>query len=162
MWDMKQITYSLTDHEPIIDFILRPSSKFAETLEGLGKPVPKPVKVRGLVDTGFSGGLFIDQSLVKGWGLITRNFNQVSSLRPDDGRIYHTYAWEVTVSIKFESEASDVQNILIDPIPATLVEFADIKQTAALIGREILQATTFLYDGTKQSFTIGFSDSFVV
>lgn len=155
---MKKLQLFLTEHEPIIEFYLQPSSAFLGAVKAAGRTPPTPIKVRGLIDTGFTGGLAVDSSLVKPWGLVTRNFNRVSLPREDD-RFHNSYVWEVDLALKFNNVFPDGGNIMMDPIPASLMEFTDAKYSQALIGQEVLQMATFIYNGPKRSFSLAFPRS---
>ena len=153
---MKRITTKLTNFEPIINLLLQPASAFSDALKAAGKTPPAPVSVRALIDTGFTGGLAIEQSLVKSWELKPRNWNKVTVPKEESGRFYDTFAWEADVAIKFLSGRRSGGNVLLDPVPATLMEFVDSNNVQALIGQEILQVAVFSYDGLHRVFSLNF------
>ena len=157
---IKKPEWRLTKGEPIIEFILRPASAFVDALKEKGMDPPEPVLVRGIIDTGFTGGLVIQKSLVKGWGLKCRNFNEFS-LPQESGRFFDpSYAWEAPVGIKFQNCSHNGKNVLLDPIPATLAEIIIDENAQAVIGQEILMACTFVFYGPKSFFKLEFSNNF--
>jgi predicted aspartyl protease len=158
---MKTITWKLTNHEPIIEFTVGVTSAHEAALKRAGETTPKPVKVRGLIDTGFTGGLAIDYSLVARLQLKRRDFSRIWCLRDGETKFYETtFAWDSDVAIKFLCSSQDGQNILVDPIPAVLLEFFGNQSVQALIGREVLQAAEYVFNGPKQFCSLTFSDEF--
>lgn len=152
----------LTKHEPLVKLIIQPASGFAKALEDQGSTVPQPIEIFALIDTGFTGGLAICQTLVQDWKLKTRNFNQVSYPRDTDGRIYSTYAWEADIAVKFLQTSKKGKNVLIDPIAVTLFEFVDEKTAQAIVGQAILQTAIFHYDGPQGYFSLEFDDKYSI
>lgn len=142
--------------EPLIDFVLCPTAAFVGALKRADPraSIPKPVKVRALIDTGFKGGLFIKRSLVADWGLKARNFSQVIGLKPDGEGYYDYYAWEADVAMRFEPPSA--RNVLIDPVPASMIELEEKGYFSAIIGCQILQMTTFVYDGPRRTLKFSF------
>jgi predicted aspartyl protease len=159
---MRRVTYPLTNYEAIIELLLQPPTALIEVLKAQGKKVPAPKQIRALLDTGFTGGLAIEQSLTKDWPLKIRNFNRIAVPREDAGRFYDSFVWEADVAVKIINASAAGKNILLDPIPATLMEFVDSGNIQALIGQEILQAASFHYDGPKGIFSIAFSSQYEV
>ena len=141
---MKKFNWPLTENEPVIDVQIRPSLAFAKALQEAGKKPIEPVTVRGLIDTGFTGGIMLAESIVADWKLKPRNFNRITIPRDQEGNFYETFMWEAELAVKFLKSSDDGRNILIDPIPVTLVEFVHSPNSQALIGQEILQAAIFV------------------
>jgi hypothetical protein len=159
---IKKIEWPLTGLEPIINFTLLPPSGFVDALKAAKLDPPEPVNVRGIIDTGFTGGLVIQKSLVKGWGLKSRNFNEFS-IPQDSSRFFDPcYAWESDVAVKFTKCSHEAKNVLLDPIPATLAEIVNDDNAQAVIGQEILSICTFVYCGPKLFFKFEFSHNFEI
>jgi len=158
---MKKLVRPLTNFEAVIELIVQPPSAFSTALKADGKEPPKPIKILALIDTGFTCGLAIEQSVLEGWGLKIRNFNRVSLPR-EEGRLYSSYAWEADVAIKFLDASPKGENVLIDPIPATILEFVADDNVKAIIGQELLQTAIFVYNGPKGNFSLEFSKRFII
>jgi hypothetical protein len=149
-------------NEPIIEFYVCPSPEWTSVKrkENPNFAVPNPIKVRGLIDTGFDGGLLIHQPLLRPWGLKTRNFVKITSIKASTEGFFGEYAWETDLCLRFEIGNSRQGNVQIDLIPATLVEFMNVESYTAIIGCQILQSCTFVYDGPKMRFTLAFHKQF--
>jgi hypothetical protein len=159
---MKTIRDNLSNFEPIISLYLQPPAAYVRALEARKEQAPNPVLIKALIDTGYTGGLAIDHNVVAGWGLKTRNFNRITVPQDSNPRFFETYVWETDVAIKFICNLNTGNNILIDPIPASLVELFDHNDVEAIIGQEILLGGVFHYNGPKNQFSLGFSDAFIV
>ena len=144
--------------EPIIDFFICPSSAYLAALHksNPNAEIHKPIKVRGLIDTGFEGGMLIHAPLLKSWGLKTRNFVAINSISAGGVGFFGEYAWETELGMRFEIANPRHPNIHIESVPATLVEFMGTDSYNALIGCQILQRCTFVYDGPKKELTLAF------
>lgn len=147
--------------QPIIRFEIHLPEVQARLRKAEGIPVPSPVQINGLIDTGFTGGLALDQDLLKGWDLKNRNFNRIALPHGEEGRFFDTFAWETDLAVKFFGAGRGGRNVLWDPIPATRLEFIDKNIYQALIGQQILQAAVFVYNGAKDSFRLTFSEKYL-
>jgi hypothetical protein len=146
---LPEFSFAMSEHEPVVDLLVGVPSAFRKNLVKQAMPIPEPVKLRALIDTGFSGGIMIDESSVKGFGLKPRNFCKIA-FPSSPNRAYESFLWETDLSITFINPAQGGRNVRIDPIPATLVEFINAgKNVQALIGQEILQVCVFTYDGKR-------------
>jgi hypothetical protein len=144
---LPELIYTLSEGEPIVDLLVGVPSDFRRNLQTSGRPIPVPIKLRALIDTGFSGGIIINETCVREFGLKSKGWSEVGFPRDREDRYFALYAWEVDLSITFPNPARGESNILIDPVSATVVEFINSSKAQALIGQGILQACVFTYDG---------------
>lgn len=152
---MNKNIIKFTQGEPIIEVILQPTTAYAVVLKATGETVPGPIKVPALIDTGFTGGLMIAESLVKGWRLKSRGWSQMGFPRDQEPRYFALYAWDVDIGIKFPKCSHDGRNVLIET-SATLVEMVNSKNSQVLIGQQILQMSVFVFSGRKEYFSLTF------
>ena len=153
---MKKKTFiKLTNGEPIIDIVLRPTEAYIGALKAANKPVPADLHLSGLIDTGFTGGLMVAESAIKSLGLKTRGWSQVGYPQEADPRYFSTYVWDVDIGIKFQNCSHNGGNVLIDTF-ASMVEFVNDKNSQVLIGQKVLQFAIFFYNGPKDYFTLEF------
>ena len=164
---MKRNIIKLTDGEPILEVWLQPFGAYAAALKAKNDqilktnpnakvdPVPSPIKVQALVDTGFTGGLMICESLIKTWQLKSRDWSEIGFTRDNETRYFALYAWDVDIGIKFPKCNHDGGNVLIET-SATQVELVNSKNSKVLIGQQILQTAMFIYNGRKNYFSLSF------
>lgn len=145
----------LIQGEAIIEVTLQPTAAFKEALEAEDVKSPTPIKVPALIDSGFSGGLMIAESLVKGWQLKARGWSEVGFPRDQEDRYFALFAWDVDIGIKFPKCSQDGRNVLIET-SATMVEMVNSKNSQILIGQQILQLAMFTYNGREDSFDLTF------
>jgi hypothetical protein len=124
-------------------------------LKAEGQPVPAPITVQALIDTGFTGTLMVAESLVKSWRLKSRDWSQIGFPRDQEPRYFALYAWNVDIGIKFPKCSHDGGNVLIET-SATLVEMINSKNSNVLIGQQILETALFIHDGPKDCFNLTF------
>lgn len=157
----------LTDGEPIIEVILQPFSAYVVAIRARNEqllradpkakpdPIPQPVSVPALIDTGFTGGLMICESLIKSWQLKSRSWSELGFPRDGEERYFALYAWDVDIGIKLPKCSHNGGNVLIETY-ATMVEMVNSKNSKVLIGQQILQSAIFVYNGPKNYFTLTF------
>ena len=147
---LPELIYALSEGEPIVDLLVGIPSAFRRNLQSSGRPIPVPVKLRAVIDTGFSGNILINETCVKQFGLKPKGWNKVGFPRDKEERYFALYAWEIDLSIKFPNPTRGGTSILIDPVSAIVVELINSASGAqALIGQGILQACVFTYDGNR-------------
>jgi hypothetical protein len=141
-------SFALSELEPIVYLLVGVSSIHRKNLQKSGMQIPVPVKIRALIDTGFSGGIMINETCVREFGLKAMKFNKIDLPLGKEEHYFAFYAYDVDVSITFLNPSKGGTNVLIDPVSATLVEFTNSASGAqALIGQGILRACVFTYDG---------------
>jgi hypothetical protein len=147
----------LIQGEAIFEVTLQPTAAFKAALEAAGVKPPTPIKVPALIDSGFSGGLMIAESLIKDWQLKTRGWSEVGFPRSEEDRYFALFAWDVDIGIKFPKCSHDGGNVLIET-SATMVEMVKSKNSQILIGQQILQMAVFTYNGREDSFDLTFPE----
>ena len=103
-----------------LTFQIRPSAAFAKALHEAGKKSIEPVTVRGLIDTGFTGGIMLSESIVAGWNLKPRNFNRITIPRDQEGNFYETFMWEADLAVKFIKSSDEAKKRSDRPDPGDL------------------------------------------
>jgi hypothetical protein len=146
----------LTQGEAIINVTLQPTTAFMGALKA-AKITPPSIleEMPALIDTGFSGGLMIAESLIKNWQLKKRGWSEVGFPRDEQDRYFALFAWDVDIGIKFLKCSYEGGNVLIET-SATMVEMLRSKDVQILIGQQILQKAVFTYNGPDDSFTLEF------
>jgi predicted aspartyl protease len=153
---LPEFSGALSGGKAIVDLLVGVSCGYREAMQRAAMPIPEPVKLRALIDTGFTGGLAVDQDSIKGLRLQFRNFNRVS-LPSISSRFFETYEWEVDVSMRLVASESKGTDIVIDPIAATVLELVpEMHGIQALIGQEILQVCILTIDGRRGVFKLTF------
>ena len=150
---------SLTELHPIVKMEIHPATAYAKALTAAGREVPTPIAVDALIDTGFTAGLAIDIGIVQKWKLPIRNFNRVNLTSDGSRYVSAYYAWETDLGAKF-LRAAKGRNILIDPMPVTLLDLSQEEGEGifqAIIGLEVLQACILVYHGPKEGFCLEIS-----
>jgi hypothetical protein len=135
----------------VIDITVDVSRPRRRLLEKMNMPVPKPVHVRALIDTGsttsgFSPRVFTELSIVP--------VDQVEIYTPSTpaGSPHKCNLYDVVLSIIAGGQAN--------PFPGSRVIEADCwlptEPIEALIGRDILKKCYFQYMGQDERFTLAF------
>ena len=52
---MPHLTLQVSANGPVVDLLIGVSKPLADVLQKNGKPIPQPIQIRGLIDTGASG-----------------------------------------------------------------------------------------------------------
>ncbi len=146
---MPHLTLSITPKGPLVSFLCGVSKPRADTLRKARLPVPAPVSVSGLVDTGASiSG--IDPTILKSLGVVSTGTIPL-----------HTPS--TTLGCPHVANQFDVSIVFVHPlitrtwhaVPVIESELAH-QGIQALIGRDILNFCLMTYDGQAGTFTLGF------
>ena len=145
---MPHFTLGLTSEGPVIDLVVMASQPRADALKSAGLPIPTPVALRCLIDTGASGTCF-DAAAIAPLGLSPTGTTPIST--PSTGAVPH------------QCESYDVSVLFYHPdnsryfgtLPVIAIDFS-AQRIDGLIGRDILASCLFVYDGGAQSFAIAF------
>lgn len=144
---MPHVTLDVRGPGLVADVDIGVSKMRAALLRGLGEPVPKPVRILALIDTGATVSA-IDERIVK-----------QLSLRPTGSTLINTFTTgavparcdEYDVSIELIHLAAT--GLIFDPVA---VSSAPLQQfgVGAIIGLNILSKCLLLYDGPNGRFTL--------
>lgn len=134
---------------PLLQFGVSVNKPRAEALRAASQPVPSPILITGLIDTGASCTC-IDSSILRQLAI------PVSGTTP-----VHTPSTKA--SAPHIANQYDISLILAHPlmtrtfhaIPVTEAQLVH-QGIQALIGRDILSFCLFTYDGAAQSFCLAF------
>jgi predicted aspartyl protease len=119
-----------------------------KALEEAGEPVPPPVLIQGLIDTGASATA-IDPSIIQGLKL-----QQTGSLpihTPSTGHVPHQAStYDVCITIPFDGVTFTLGALQV------FESSLSVQGIQALIGRDVLANCLFVYDGRANIFSIAF------
>lgn len=145
---MPHLTLPVLSDGPILELLVGVSRPRLEALKRANQPVPKPVKVRGLIDTGASVTCVDPQCLSS------------LELAPTGQTLIHTPSTDGTPK---PCNQYDVSITLVHPsVAITLGEMPIIESALALqgiqalLGRDILSSCLFVYDGREEQFILAF------
>ena len=146
---MPHVTLPISASGPVVDLVIGVSLPRARALRAAKQPIPSPVKIQGLIDTGASGTC-VDPACIARLGLV-----------PTGQAIIHTPS---TGDRPHPCAQYDVSIVLLHPgvtltIPVVPVIEAALSRTQgfqALIGRDVLARCLFVYDGASETFSLAF------
>jgi hypothetical protein len=145
---MPVVTLPLDPEGPVITLLVGVSHPRQGMLQAANLPVPQPVQIRALIDTGASGTLIVAASLQS---LALVPSGTTSMITPSTG------------PNPVPVDQYDVSLILTHPpvtiaIPAwPIVECQSLGGNyQALLGRDFLSLCLFVYDGRAQRFSLGY------
>ncbi len=133
---------------PLIDVLVGVSLPRQAALHGANQPVPPPVQIRALIDTGASCTC-IDPSVPQRLGLA-----------PTGASLRHTPSTGVQPHVANQYDVSLVLlhpklNLTIQTVPVAESQLA-IQGIQGLLGRDVLKNCLFIYDGQVGLFTLAF------
>ena len=147
---MPHFTLELGPGGPELKAVVGVSQPRAEALTQAGKPIPKAVAIRALVDTGASGTC-IDPSVLKSLGLTATGSTLVHS---PTTRGAAQPADQYDVSILIFGKATEPP--LVVPSLAIMESELLVQGIQGLIGRDILCNCLLTYNGAVGTFTLAF------
>jgi hypothetical protein len=146
---MPHLTLPISPGGPLIDILVGVSVPRQEALLNAGLPVPPPLPVRALIDTGASCSS-IDPSILT--ALEVTSTGSVPVFTPSTKPGHPHIACEFDVSILLSHPKLDWQYQAVRVIESELAH----QGFTALIGRDILKECLFSYDGPTDLFTLAF------
>jgi predicted aspartyl protease len=145
---MPHIVLQVVAGGPLVDILVGVSAEREEALKKASTPVPPPVPIRALIDTGASCTA-IDPGALTSLGLT-----------PTGSTPVHT---PTTGNTAQNADQYDVSIVLLNPklnltFPtiAVIESKLSIQGIQALIGRDVLTNCLFIYDGQSGIFTLSF------
>jgi hypothetical protein len=121
----------------------------ALALQNLSQPIPPPIIVQGLLDTGASG-VCIDPIIVQKLSLQATGI--CNMITPSTGPIAQIVP-EYDISIKISHSGGS--SLDFDSLPAMKASLSN-QGFYVLLGRNILSRCLLIYDGVNNSFTLAF------
>ena len=147
---MPHFTLQMTPAGPIVDAFVGVSAARQAALQAAGQQVPMPVRIRALVDTGASATC-IDPSVPVALGLTPTG--NISMTTPSTGTTPHSAdVYDVALLIP----GPTFPPLTLPTIPVAAVDLLQAQGFHALIGRDILGACVFHYNGAVGTFTLAF------
>jgi hypothetical protein len=127
------------------------SAARSTALQTANQPIPVPVRIRGLIDTGASCTC-VDPSVLTSLQLTATGTVDVAT--PSTGATPHV-ASQYDVGIVIPGGPSDTP-LIIPAVPVVSMELLAAQGFHALIGRDILDRCILHYNGALRAFTIAF------
>jgi len=145
---MPHFTLNLVPEGPIISLIVGASAPRIQALQAANLPIPTPVTLRCLIDTGASGTC-LDTTAIAPLGLSPTGTTLIST--PSTGANPHQCnTFDVGIMF-YHTENSRV----FGTVPVMATDFS-AQQIDGLLGRDILSSCLFVYDGAAGIFSIAF------
>lgn len=146
---MPHLSLPFSGGAPVIDLLVGVSHARAGALAAAGQPIPAPVQIRALVDTGASCTT-VDGAILSSLGV------------PITGTVpCHTPS--TTSNQPHIANQFDISLVLIHPLltrtwPALPVIQSQLSHQGiqGLVGRDVLAFCLLTYDGQQQCFCLGF------
>jgi predicted aspartyl protease len=114
------------------------------------QPVPQPIRIRGLIDTGASCSA-IDPAVSQALGLVSTG--TVDICTPSTSAANHACdQYDVLIAIYMDPPDVHIASVTIPVISAPLAHMG----IQALIGRDILDQALLIYNGKSQQITLAF------
>lgn len=145
---MPHLTTRISATGPLLDLEIGVSEIRAKALAKSGKPIPKPVQIQGLIDTGASISAVDKEALNK---LELDPTGTVGGLTPSSSGKHHKFR-QFDVSLKLIHTSFTKK---IDPLAVVECEL-EAQGIQALIGRDILSECLLVYDGVDDTFALAF------
>jgi hypothetical protein len=145
---MPVLTTQLDPEGPVVTLLIGVSMPRAAALQAANQPVPPPVQVRGLIDTGASGTCVVAAALQS---LALVSTGTASMVTPSTGPTpVPCSQYDVSLTILHPN-----LNLMLPAMP--IIECQSLGGTIqALVGRDFLAYCLFVYDGQAQRFSLGY------
>jgi hypothetical protein len=149
---MPFFTLQVTTEGPMMNALVSVSGARRAALVAAGQPVPEPVTIRALVDTGASGTC-VDPSVLEALALtptgsvLVATASTGSAPRPLD---------QYDVAIVVPGASPNHAPLFVENIAVLSAELLQQHGFHALIGRDILSLCLLSYDGMIGAFTLAY------
>jgi predicted aspartyl protease len=151
---MPVIKSPITHHGPVIDLWVGPNEPRKRVLTKNGFPVPDPICVKALIDTGSSYSA-VDPSILQALDLKLIDTIPVRIPMAKE-EVEHLDKYVVGLLMKAEGLEK-----LLDTIEVIAPSFGNEDGIQALIGRDVLSHCKFSYDGPGEFFSLIFEAVYV-
>lgn len=147
---MPFLTLSLEPGGPIITVGFVVSAPRRAALQRAGQPIPSPVIVRGLIDTGASCTC-VDPTVIKKLQLAPSGTVPIHT--PSTGTVPHNCnQFDIGIAIIMDNGQVHLPGMIIPVIESDL----NSQGIQALLGRDLLDQGILIYNGTSRSVTLAF------
>ncbi len=147
---MPHFTLQITGDGPMVLAFVTVSEGRAKALTEAKQPMPDPIKIRALVDTGASCTC-VDPKVLEGLGLTPTGTTTVVTA---GGVPEERSQFDIGLVIPGSNSAD---SLLIErTIPVVATHLLEIQGFHALIGRDILGRCVMNYNGALRTFTIAY------
>lgn len=148
---MPHFTLQISPEGPILTAIVTVSQPKLAALQAAQQPVPTPVTIRALVDTGASCTC-IDPSVLQSLQLTPTGSASVHT--PSTGAV-PAAADQYDVGLAIFAAVNQAP-LFLQTVPVIAAELLQAQRIHALIGRDILQQCMLHYNGTTGTFSLAF------
>ncbi|MBL8230603.1 MAG: aspartyl protease family protein [Bryobacterales bacterium] len=145
---MPHLTLPISTSGPVVDVVISVSSARREALIAANMPVPQPVPIRALVDTGASGTC-IDAGVMRSLQLSPTGAIPIHT-PSTGGQPHQANTFDINLTLCHPQLTMTKQNI-----PVTEAHLA-VQGIHGLIGRDVLRSCLFVYDGQGGVFALSF------
>jgi predicted aspartyl protease len=142
------LTQQISAYGPLLDLMIGVSAPRMIALSQANVPLPAPIPIRALIDTGANGSC-VDRDILKQLGVSPTG--TVSIHTPSTGSALHMCN---QFDVSFMVTAQNFQR-RFDAIAVIEADLAT-QGIQALIGRDVLSMCLFVYDGTAGTFSLAF------
>lgn len=150
---MPHFTLQLSKQGPLLSAYIGVSQARGAALTAAGQPIPNPIPIQALVDTGASGSCVDPSVLVGALGLTPTGVVSVNT--PSTGTQPHT-AQQFDVSIAVPGALPTHQALIFHTVPVIASQLVAAQGFQALIGRDILAHCLLNYNGLTGLFTLAY------
>jgi hypothetical protein len=147
---MPHLTLPLTAQGCAVTLFVNVSAERRAALRAAGQPIPLFVQITALIDTGASCTA-IDADQLLPLALTPTGIAYVHT-PSTSGKAAQMPQFDVTLGITHPSG----NNLSIETVPIIAIPNFQRGGISALVGRDVLAGCLFIYNGTENSFTLGF------
>ena len=149
---MPHFTLQLSPQGPLLLAYIGVSAARHTALTAAGLPIPNPVPIQALIDTGASCSC-VDPSVLNSLGLTPTGIVTVNT--PSTGTRPHT-AQQYDVSIAIPGASPSHIPLFASNVPVVAAQLLTAQGFQALFGRDILADCLFTYNGSMGNFTLAY------
>ena len=146
---MPHLTLPVTSNGPLLEFLCGVSQPRARALQRANLPIPAPVSIRGMVDTGASITV-IDSSVLLALGVDSTGTTPVHTPSTSSGSPHIANLFDVSIALVHPTMTRAFSAVAVIEVPLAH------QGIQALIGRDILSFCLMCYDGQAETFSLGF------
>lgn len=150
---MPHFTMLLEGSGPIVWAFVSVSEERDKALKAAGQPVPAPVPIRALVDTGASQ-TNVTESILTGLGLVEKNVVPVGTASTNGDQLHLTKQYDAGIVIPGSTDSPFP--LILKSIPVLGFTPHSASGFQALIGRDVLGKCVLVYNGSINQFTLAF------
>jgi predicted aspartyl protease len=149
---MPSINASIQPGGPLVGVFVGVSAPRATALINAAQSVPPPVFGAFLIDTGASMTV-IDPELVEGLGLSPTGRTAISTPSTAAGSYHFCDQYDVSLLISGSDGSS--RGYVVEALPVITTHLRS-QRIDGLIGRDLLNRCTFIYNGSASMFTLAY------